>query len=331
MDGEAIEVRPFYKRRWFRIFGAAILLASAASLITWCVWPNRVTATALFLVGTSDNSHLADATQPSITEYEFEGVKKTQLALLRSDFVLTAALRDPDIGSLPAIQRHSEPVEWLQNNLVVEYPENGRLLAIRLKGPESEREDLVRIVDAIAKAYRNEVIDQERQERLVTRDLLSRSLGNVNGEIKRKLDEYLDIARESGRQEAGSGQVLQQLDTKRLDRVENQLMQLENQLTMEPKKDQQKGKLIETRISQLKSRQTELEKLLTRRAEKSADLETRRQDIDQLQSISNEMSIKLQRLDIAANSPDRIRQVQPAMISPLASRFPSAEPVASSQ
>ena len=92
----------------------------------------------------------------------------------------------------------ADPVEWLQDNLAVDFPQNGEILSISLTGDELP-EDLVRLVDSVSKAYKDEVINELRQRRLANRDLLARNLENLNKEIKRKLEEYLDIARETGK------------------------------------------------------------------------------------------------------------------------------------
>ena len=70
------------------------------------------------------------------------------------------------------------------------------------------------------------------------------------------------------------------------------------------------------RIEQLRKRQEELQKVIVSRGEKSADLTIRDQELEQLEQIADGMTMKLERLDIEASSPDRIRQVQKAVISP---------------
>jgi hypothetical protein len=235
---------------------------------------------------------------------------------LKSSYVLTAALRNPKIGGLSLLGGKPDPVDWLQKNLDVDFPENAEILSIKLHGDESQTQDLIRVVDAVAKAYKDEVIDSERQRRLAIRDLLDRNLENLNADIKRKMDEFLDIAREMGRLDAGEAQVLQQLDTKRLDRVEEEIMRLESDLASNPGGDAAKTKSIQERIKQLHDQQADLEKKLTARAEKSTDLETRRRDVEQLQRVSDDVTMRLERLDYEARSPDRIRLMQPATISP---------------
>ena len=78
----------------------------------------------------------------------------------------------------------------------------------------------------------------------------------------------------------------------------------------------QRNKSIEERIKQLRDRQAGLAKELARRAEVSSDLETRKRELDQLQRISDEMSVQLEQLDFESSGPSQIQQVQPAVISP---------------
>jgi hypothetical protein len=332
MDQQSAPVRPsIYKRRWFLVAGAVFLLLILAGGIAWWMDSGRVTATALFQVADSVPSFSNPNSERAMGEYEFGNLKRTQIALLQSDFVLVAALRDPKIGSLPVVQRRSDPVQWLQQKLAVNYPKDGCLLAISLTGRESEKDELAAVVDAIALAYRNEVIAQDRQQRLVTRDMLERNLRNLNEEIRRKLDEYLDIARETGR-----GDATHDLDQKlkRLDRIEDELMRFENQLAIEVKDTPAKAKLIKQRVAELQKNRDELYATIAKHSEISSDLETRKRNLDCLQSIAADMTTRLEWLDIDASAPDRIRQVQAAIVSPqgLMSRFPVArETVVSSR
>src|SRR4029078_4685596 len=54
---------------------------------------------------------------------------------------------------------------------------------------------------------------------------------------------------------------------------------------------------------------------LKKRNERSVDLETRAEDLKQLQLISNDMNSKLESLDIEKQIPAQIRQVQPAVVT----------------
>jgi hypothetical protein len=281
------------------------------------VQPNRVIATALFRVDSTKPAILSDGVARRNPAQDFELVKKTQIALVRSSFVLQAAARKPGIATLPVFAQ-GDPVDWLEKHLVADFPENGEILAISLRGPESHSGDLVRIVDAVAKAYQDEVIYSEKQRRLNDRDMLARNLEKLNQEIAQKMEEFSDIARESGRTESGSGQVLQQIDLKRLDRIETELLRLESkQLELETSGESGNPKFFEQRIDQLRERQAELEKRIASRSENSVELTLRQREFERLQRVADEMSVQLEELDIQSQAPDRIQLVQPAVASPV--------------
>jgi capsular exopolysaccharide synthesis family protein len=64
------------------------------------------------------------------------------------------------------------------------------------------------------------------------------------------------------------------------------------------------GTAIDEKMKQLKAR-----------SEVSVDMDSRQRELEQLEQIANDMSIKLESLDVEANAPEQIRQIQPAIAS----------------
>jgi hypothetical protein len=310
MQDDLSDVPPRRFRLRFSLLFLLLVVTGSCVFLGWYVQPERATATALFEVSSSPAMRLTGDSSAPLDVNAFELLKKTQLAKLKSNYVLTAAIRNPAIASLPIFNGKADPVEWLSENLEVGFPQDSELLEISLTGVKEKASDVVQVVDAVAKAYKDEVISDERQRRLSTRDLLARNLQNLNEEIKRSLDEYNDIARESGKTESGSAKISQQLGIKSLDRIEDELIRLESEAASDPAK----AKTLEQRISQLHERQAELVKQLTSSAENSTDLQMRRAKLEQLQKTASELAMKLEMLDIEAGTPDQIRQVQQAVI-----------------
>ncbi len=396
------------RRRWLLALSMGLVIGSGAAIALWLIFPESSSATALFQVDDKQNT-IFDISHRN--DQNYDTLKKTQLALLKSNFVLSAAIRNPSIASLSALAGKGEPVEWLQENLDVDFPQNGQILSISLSGNELT-EDLVQLVNAVAKAYKDEVIDEQRQRHLGTRDLLSRSLGNLNDEIKGKLNTYLDIARESGHPQAADQDAETQLlvrdiseTQKKKDELTAQIYeqqtnfiiwkgeytdsdlieaQIEQSIEQDPQvlmmrgqvaqmqmeqaasngaarrgtrgtdtmnrqieamnrqidqyRAQQKAKILHdlqnkpnVALQQLMRRyrttmaslQNQLNALgksydakmaeLKKRIERSTELETRENELTQLQEVAKDMSVKLESLDIDANAPDQIHQVQPAV------------------
>jgi hypothetical protein len=240
---------------------------------------------------------------------------KTQLALLKSYFVLQSALRDSKISNLPLIQAQEEPVEWLANRIDVGFKQGSEIMYVQMSGEKRDAEQLRKLVDAVVKKYEEEVVWASEQRRLSNRDLLAQSVKKLGDEISQKMQDYLEMARASESNESGRGQVAQQLDLRRLERIEEELMRLENdQLQLETSGGNGSPIFFEKRIQQLSERRADLEKRIMSRSEASVDLTQRKQEIDRLQQIMDDLSRNLELMDVEASAPPRIQLIQPAIV-----------------
>ena len=187
---------PHSKYRWLFRLLALFLFVIVCLALWWLVQPKRVVATALFEVEGFERKLMGDR---PYDELEFEIFKKTQLAKLSSYYVLQAAVRDSAVAALPVFQNKSDPVEWLKENLEASFPEDGEILAIKLRGPESDADELVRIVDEVAKAYEEEVVFARRANSAIRlRDLKAMTLKKVQEELADKMQLLHDLKKEAG-------------------------------------------------------------------------------------------------------------------------------------
>jgi hypothetical protein len=202
---------------------------------------------------------------------------------------------------------------------------NSEIMFIELRGKASDADQLRAIVDAVANAYLNEVVVASDQERKVLRDAVHHSYAKLSEEITGKLEEQLALAEELGAADQdGKSRILQELDVKRLDRIEVELLRLEDEqlaaqtyaeelgADVQPK-ESAKLKFYKQRIADLTKRQNELEERILQRNQSSVELATLSQELKQLQAIASEMNLKLKSLDVEAVAPARIRQIQKAM------------------
>lgn len=186
------------RRRWILATSMGLVAALASAIALWWLFPESTTATALFQVSSEQPVVFTDTGN---SDQKFEILQKTQLALLNSHFVLQAAVRDPAISSLSMFAGEPDPVIWLQDNLQVSFPQQSEILSISLTGDEPPHE-LRQVVDAVAKAYREEVIYAEKQRRLTSADALARVSKKVREELETKRREFYDIAKEIGASDA---------------------------------------------------------------------------------------------------------------------------------
>src|SRR5262245_17584719 len=160
------------RRRWPRIVALVALLAIVGGGSYWLVRPTTTSATALFKIRIEAPSLELEGSSRPNWQRRFDTLKRTQLALLKSRFVRTAAVRMPGVSSLSIIAGVKDPEAWLLDHLEIDFPEDGEILAISLSGPESQAQDLSHVVDAVAEAYRIEVLAQEQSRQLAIRDML---------------------------------------------------------------------------------------------------------------------------------------------------------------
>jgi succinoglycan biosynthesis transport protein ExoP len=183
------------RRRWILAVGMGLVAAVASAIAMWFIFPESSSAVALFQVESKEPT-LIDFTHARDTQ-DFDILQKTQLALLKSHYVLEKALRGPGVSSLSALAGQSDPVEWLTEKLIVSVQQNSEILSITLTGDEAP-EDLRKLVDAVAQAYLNTVVFDKDQERLVTRDALAKSLKKISDEIQSNMEGFLSLAKDLG-------------------------------------------------------------------------------------------------------------------------------------
>jgi succinoglycan biosynthesis transport protein ExoP len=395
------------RRRWVLALGMGLVIGGIAALALWIFFPESSSATALFEVRIKQERIMQDANQQ--TTQDFEILKKTQLALLKSKFLLTSALRDPSIAALSILARERDKEEWLQEHLDVEFPQNGEILSISLSGTPAE--DLVLLVNSVAQAYKSEVLGDETARKMNIHDMVERSLQKLQADIKHKSEDYIDIAKGMGRPTgeqhdpetdllirdiADTQNKIQTLTTglfqlqtdfwvakaelsdpalfdiqaeealkqdekyrywkyqadqaeimaaqtpasskggSRGSSYDRQLIQARRQLEqysidfkkkmirdLQNKPNVPLQQLTQRFKTNLASMQQQLalstktldtkRKELQKRNERSVDLETRGEELKQLQQIANDMSAKLESLDIEQQVPAQIRQVQEAV------------------
>jgi hypothetical protein len=171
----------------FSLLALFAFVTLACFALAWLVQPRIVVATALFEVGRIKPTLLGDEATARFDEREFEIFKNTQLAKLSSYFVLNKALRKPGIAALPILAGKQDPTGWIQKRLETGFPGDGELLSIRLRGPESAAKDLGAIVDAVAKAYEEEIVYNQKSRALGERDLRAQSLQGLTKEVEEKM------------------------------------------------------------------------------------------------------------------------------------------------
>jgi succinoglycan biosynthesis transport protein ExoP len=400
------------RRRWLLAACMGLVAAGAVATGVYLAFPETSSATALFNVSSHKPTLLENDNGQAVREFEI--LQRTQLAYLKSPYVIQAAIRDPAIASLSFLAGEREPVQFLIENMNSAFPQNSEILSLSLSGDTGMSEDLRKIVDAVSKAYLDEVVLAEDQRRSIIRDALAKSSQKLNDEITQKMEQHNSLAKELGvvtqsgqrdpesqillhditelnKARAGSEAELAEMQTNYMileqrlkdprvvdaileeklasdptylqmqqelsylqmqsqsssamkngrsrqgDRIQREIQAKQQQiaqykqamssgsqggakdgpaqdLQMARKEFQIRATVLAQSINNMKKLIEEKTEKLMKKGEESVDLEVRASELNQLQQIASDMSIKLERLNVESIAPARIRQIQPATV-----------------
>ena len=93
---------------------------------------------------------------------QFEVYRQTQARMIKSPFVLAAALRNPAIANLNLLKDQPHPEKILEERLEVDFPAT-EFMRISFNGARSP--DAAKIVNAVVTEYLNEVVNAENNAR----------------------------------------------------------------------------------------------------------------------------------------------------------------------
>ncbi len=150
----------------------------------------KYTATAYFKV-----QFQAPSIQPQALEFsikEFEIYKRTQRQLLKSRFVLMAALRKPEVAKIPSVRaqlREGDAVRWLGELIKVEYPDDAEIMTVSCtRNNPNEAQTLLR---AVVDAYMMEIVVDERYLKKERLNELERSCMSLDMELRKKKEVFI--------------------------------------------------------------------------------------------------------------------------------------------
>jgi hypothetical protein len=181
---------PTRRRRWPRFSVLTLLLFVTAVCIALGLLYRQsgCEAEAAFRVQSRPPALLEDAA--AFDAGEFDIYRQSQIELIKNRWLLQSALRNPKVASLPILAGSDDPVTWLHDRLIVEFPSNSEILSIRLRGRPHQTTDVRVLVDAVAKAYEEQVLIKEEAKRISEMEALTLHVRGLNEDIKGKLQEF---------------------------------------------------------------------------------------------------------------------------------------------
>ena len=140
------------------------IAASIAGTAAWKFLPKpRFTAKNKLEVKLSKPVLLLETVQEKPDHKSFQS---SQLALINSALVLESALKRPGIAELPSVKAQADPLEWLESEIITEFPAGSELMEVSLAGVRAD--DLAPLVNAVTDSYLDEIVNKDERERLTT-------------------------------------------------------------------------------------------------------------------------------------------------------------------
>ena len=136
-------------RRWTLGVGLGMVLAGMSAVVAMVLMPVHYEAQSLIKLQKVQPVLIQNVSNGGVDEgAAYDVYKKTQMQLLKSNFVLSRAARRSEMVALKTMQEHTDdPVGYLESNLVVDYPGDAELMRVAIRG--RHRDDLAIIVNAI--------------------------------------------------------------------------------------------------------------------------------------------------------------------------------------
>jgi len=187
------------RRKWLMSLLLGMLFGTiAVALLLW-LFPVSSKTTAYLQVKAADPETVFGK-HTQVSKQEFEIFQHTQKALIKSQFVLSAALTRPDIAQLDAVVKEGDgdkALLWLSEDLYVGFPDGGEILEIRYSGEEASNE-MVKVINAVIAAYQQEVLVEEKGRADEKRESLKKLHQEVAEELRLKIDKQQTLAKELG-------------------------------------------------------------------------------------------------------------------------------------
>jgi len=212
------------RRRYKLAFGVGPILAGLAALGAWfLVPPSKYTTRALLQVASSPPKVIFRTEENRV---DFGTYQKTQLMLIKSRTVLNKSLNDPKVIKLKDVREQVDPVLWLEKKIQADYL--GEVLRISMSGDKPE--DLAILVNAVAEAYRKEIVDAESRERWLRRDELKKIYDEYQSNLEQRRLAMKKLAQRFGSKDKQTIRYTQELAIERLSTARRELIQIQGDM-----------------------------------------------------------------------------------------------------
>jgi capsular exopolysaccharide synthesis family protein len=183
-EGGGTNLKPisYLRYRWATVVFLGGLLASVFAFTAYSFIPAKYTTYSIIRVSPQDPRIYYN--EDPHGRGDFASYMKTQAGVLRSHFVLTAALRDPEVAALPMLKAQDDPVRYLEEELQIETADGSELIKPKLSGDDARA--IALIVNAIHDAFFSEVVEAERKRKQIRLKQIEDGITQMQQDLEKK-------------------------------------------------------------------------------------------------------------------------------------------------
>lgn len=213
------------RRRWALALSLGLAAGATAAASAWSlIPPAKYTARAILHVSTTPPKLVFDHDH----ETDYRTFQQTQVALINSRMVLSAALADPAVKALPTVAEQPDPMEWLEKTLAVKFPGGSEILEISLGGDRAH--DLPVIVNAVAQSYLYNMVEKETNDRRHKYGELKKIYDREQQLLESKRKGLKKLAESVGTGDRATQELKHQLALNHLNKMQGEILQVESEL-----------------------------------------------------------------------------------------------------
>src|SRR3954469_4924965 len=181
--GSGLKPLEYLRYRWATVVFLGGLLAAALAFTAYSLIPAKYTTYSIIRVSPHDPKIYYN--EDPNGRGDFASYLKTQAGVLRSHFVLTAALRDPEVAALPMLRAQEDPIRYLEEEMLIDFSDGSELIKPKLSGDDPRA--IAMIVNAVHDAFFSEVVEAERKRKQARLKQIEDNVTKMQEDLEKKL------------------------------------------------------------------------------------------------------------------------------------------------
>lgn len=214
------------RRHWVLATAVGLLCAVVAGSATWLLYGPQYTYTAGLQVASYEPALVFEKLgSAALSQRGYDVFKNTQIDLMKSPFVLLAALRKDKVRNLTCVRRENDPVTWLEDGLEVGFPGQSEIMVVRMTGEDPE--EVTVLVQEVVTAYMDEVVNKEKDRRKYRLSELQTVYTENERELRTRMAALKDLAETMGTSDTETLSLKQRQAVQQFAEYQRQMMQAE--------------------------------------------------------------------------------------------------------